>query len=190
VLPRSRSFFPRAGIWFGVSRRKPDLPSGRDIEFLSVDLRDEEVARAAFEPLTDITHIAYTALHEKPQLVEQGTDRDQQRHAPQRGATGRAPPPISGTSVSCRERRSTRALAPIPIPARERDARKDHANFFFDHEDYVREMGAQHGFNYTALRPRPGGPSFVWEAADADLVADVMVWAALAPGGKRGVQHH
>jgi hypothetical protein len=24
----------------------------------------------------------------------------------------------------------------------------------------------------------PGGPSFVWETADADLVADVMVWAA------------
>ena len=91
-------------------------------------------------------------------------------------------------------------LHPIPIPARERDARKDHANFFFDHEDYVRAMGAQHGFNYTALRPQlvtgptpgalnvlpaigvyaairrekgepfgfPGGPSFVWEAADAD----------------------
>ena len=36
----------------GVSRRKPDLPSGREIEFLSVDLRDEEAARAAFEPLT------------------------------------------------------------------------------------------------------------------------------------------
>src|SRR5258708_37876585 len=26
-----------------------------------------------------------------------------------------------------------------------------------------------------------GGPSFVWEAADADLVADVMVWAAQSP---------
>jgi Putative DNA-binding domain len=45
-------------------------------------------------------------------------------------------------------------LRPIPIPARERDARKDHENFFFDHENYVREMGAQHGFNYTALRPQ------------------------------------
>src|SRR6266436_2959076 len=41
----------------GVSRRKPQLPSGRDIDFLSVDLRDEGRARAAFEPLTDITHM-------------------------------------------------------------------------------------------------------------------------------------
>src|SRR5260370_29255313 len=44
-------------------------------------------------------------------------------------------------------------LHSIPIPARERDARKDHENFFFDHQDYVREMGAKHGFNYTAPRP-------------------------------------
>ena len=42
----------------GVSRRKPQLPSGRNIDFLSVDLPDEERARAAFEPLTDVTHIA------------------------------------------------------------------------------------------------------------------------------------
>jgi nucleoside-diphosphate-sugar epimerase len=27
----------------------------------------------------------------------------------------------------------------------------------------------------------PGGPSFVWEAADADLVGQVMAWAAQAP---------
>jgi nucleoside-diphosphate-sugar epimerase len=27
----------------------------------------------------------------------------------------------------------------------------------------------------------PGGPSFVWEAADADLVGQVMVWAAQTP---------
>ena len=36
-----------------------------------------------------------------------------------------------------------------------------------------REKGEPFGF--------PGGPSFVWEAADADLVADVMVWAADSP---------
>src|ERR1700730_63158 len=53
----------------GVSRRKPELFSGREIEFLSVDLRDEAASRAAFEPLTDVTHVAYTALHEQPELV-------------------------------------------------------------------------------------------------------------------------
>src|SRR6201981_445286 len=61
----------------GVSRRKPELPSGADVQFLSVDLRDEKKARAAFEPLTDITHIAYTALHEKPELVAGWSSKDQ-----------------------------------------------------------------------------------------------------------------
>jgi nucleoside-diphosphate-sugar epimerase len=202
----------------GVSLRKPKLPSGRDIEFLSVDLRDEEAARAAFEPLTDITHIAYTALHEKPELVAGWSSKEQieTNDAMLRNVVE----PVARSASNFRHisiLQGTKIygvhLHPIPIPARERDARKDHANFFFDHEVYVREMGAQHGFNYTALRPQlvtgptpgalnvlpaigvyaairrekgepfgfPGGPSFVWEAADADLVADMMVWAAQSP---------
>ncbi|UQR63142.1 SDR family oxidoreductase [Bradyrhizobium sp. C-145] len=202
----------------GVSRRKPELPSGRDIDFLSVDLRDREKARAAFEPLTDVTHIAYTALHEKPELVAGWSSKDQidtnntmLRNVVEpivRSATNfQHISVLQGTKVYGVH------LHPIPIPARERDARKDHPNFFFDQEAYVGEMGAKHGFNYTALRPQlvtgptpgalnvlpaigayaairrekgepfgfPGGPSFVWEAADADLVGDVAVWAAQSP---------
>jgi nucleoside-diphosphate-sugar epimerase len=202
----------------GVSRRKPELPSGRDIDFLSVDLRDREKARAAFEPLTDVTHIAYTALHEKPELVAGWSSKDQidtnntmLRNVVEpivRSATNfQHISVLQGTKVYGVH------LHPIPIPARERDARKDHPNFFFDQEAYVGEMGAKHGFSYTALRPQlvtgptpgalnvlpaigayaairrekgepfgfPGGPSFVWEAADADLVGDVAVWAAQSP---------
>src|SRR5260221_4689733 len=199
----------------GVSRRKPQLPSGRDIAFLSVDLRDEGRARAAFEPLTDITHIAYTAMQEKPELVAGWSSKDQieTNNAMLRNVVE----PVVRTASNFQHvsiLQGTKVygvhLHPIPIPARERDARKDHPNFFFDQEAYVREMGAQHNFSYTALRPQlvtgptpgalsvipaigvyaairrekgqpfgfPGGPSFVWEAADADLVADVMVWAA------------
>ena len=202
----------------GVSRRKPELPSGREVEFLPVDLRDEEAARAAFERLTDVTHIAYTALHEKPELVAGWSSKEQieTNNAMLRNVVE----PIVRTASNFQHisiLQGTKIygvhLHPIPIPARERDAHRDHANFFFDHEDYVREMGAGHGFNYTALRPQlvtgptpgalnvlpaigvyaairrekgepfgfPGGPSFVWEAADADLVADVMVWAAQSP---------
>ena len=104
-------------------------------------------------------------------------------------------------------------LHPIAIPARESDPRDNHANFFFDQHDYVRDMGKKHGFNYTVLRPQlvtgktpgalnvlpaigvyaairrekgepfsfPGGPSFVWEMADADLVGQVMAWSATSP---------
>jgi nucleoside-diphosphate-sugar epimerase len=202
----------------GVSRRKPELPSGRGVDFLSVDLRDEKAARAAFEPLTDITHIAYTAIHEKPELVAGWSSKDQidTNNAMLRNVVE---PVVRNASnfqhISVLQGTKVYGvhLHPIPIPARERDAHNDHPNFFFDHEAYVREMGARYGFYYTALRPQlvtgptpgalnvmpaigvyaairrekgepfgfPGGPSFVWEAADTDLVADVMVWAAQSP---------
>jgi nucleoside-diphosphate-sugar epimerase len=203
----------------GASRRKPELPSGRDMDFLSVDWRDEERTRAAFEPLTDITHIAYTALHEKPELVVGWSSKEQIET--NNTMLRNVAEPIVRTASNFQHisiLQGTKIygvhLHPIPIPARERDARRDHQNFFFDQEAYVREMGAKHGFKYTALRPQlvtgptpgalnvvpaigvyaairrekgelfgfPGGPSFVWEAAEADPVADVMVWAAQSPG--------
>src|ERR1700745_3327647 len=202
----------------GVSRRKPELPSGRDIDFLSVDLRDQEKARAAFEPLSDVTHLAYTALHEKPELVAGWSSKDQieTNNAMLRNVVE---PILSSANdfqhVSILQGTKVYGvhLHPIPIPARESDPRDPHENFFLDQEDYVRDMGAEHGFSWTALRPQlvtgptpgalnvlpaigvyaairrekgepfgfPGGPSFVWEAADADLVGDVMVWAAQSP---------
>jgi nucleoside-diphosphate-sugar epimerase len=202
----------------GVSRRKPELPSGRNVEFLSVDLRDQAASRAAFEPLTDITHIAYTAIYEKPELVAGWSSRDQieTNNAMLHNVVEsilRTASNFQHISIMQGTKVYGVHLHPIPIPARERDARRDHDNFFFDHEDYVRDIGARHGFKYTALRPQlvtgptpgalnvlpaigvyaairrekgepfnfPGGASFVWEAADADLVADVMVWAAEAP---------
>ena len=201
-----------------ASRRKPELPSGRNVEFVSVDLRDKEASRAAFQPLTDITHIAYTAIYEKPELVA-GWSNKEQIETNNAMLHNVVEPVLHSASnfqhISILQGTKVYGvhLHPIPIPARERDARKDHENFFFDHEDYVRDRGARYGFNYTALRPQlvtgptpgalnvlpalgvyaairrekrepfsfPGGPSFVWEAADADLVADVMLWAADSP---------
>ncbi|WP_228001449.1 NAD-dependent epimerase/dehydratase family protein [Nocardia australiensis] len=202
----------------GVSRRRPKLPSGRDIQFLPVDLRDRQASHAAFRQLTDVTHIAYTAIYEKHELVQGWSSTDQ--IATNNAMLSNVLDPIIHAASSFRHisiLQGTKIygvhLHPIPIPARERDARHDHPNFFFDHEELVARMGKEHGFTYTALRPQlvtgptpgalnvipaigvyaairrekgepfafPGGPSFVWEAADASLVADAMVWAATAP---------
>ena len=132
----------------GVSRRKPELISGREIEFLSVDLRDQEAARAAFEPLTDITHIAYTALHEKPELVAGWSSKDQidTNNAMLRNVVE----PILANAANFQHisiLQGTKVygvhLHPIPIPARERDPRDPHDNFFLDQEDYVARDGCQ-----------------------------------------------
>ena len=48
----------------GISRRKPYLPSGRDFDFISVDLRDRSAAHGALSSLADVTHVAYAAIYE------------------------------------------------------------------------------------------------------------------------------
>jgi nucleoside-diphosphate-sugar epimerase len=203
----------------GISRRKPALPSGRSFDFISVDLRDEHAAREALSSLFDVTHVVYAAIYENANDLVRGWSNADQIAVNNAMLRNVIEPLISGKSalkhVSVLQ--GTKAygvhLHHIAIPARESDPRDDHANFFFDQQDYIREMGAKHGFTYTVLRPQlvtgetpgalnvlpaigvyaairrekgepfsfPGGPSFVWESADANLVAQVMLWAAQAP---------
>jgi hypothetical protein len=74
-------------------------------------------------------------------------------------------------------------LHPIPIPARERDARRDHQNFFFDQEAYVREMGAKHGFTMPPLLPPFPFP--VWNKPSRQERVDKR-WMALKRCGGEG----
>jgi len=203
----------------GISRRKPALPSGRSFDFISVDLRDEHTAHKALSSLSDVTHVAYAAIYENANDLVRGWSNADQIAVNNAMLHNVIEPLILGKSalkhVSILQ--GTKAygvhLHPIAIPARESDPRDDHANFFFDQQDYIREMGTKHGFTYTVLRPQlvtgetpgalnvlpaigvyaairrekgekfsfPGGPSFVWESADAKLVGQVMLWAAQAP---------
>ncbi|WP_109479833.1 SDR family oxidoreductase [Paraburkholderia sp. C35] len=208
----------------GVSRRKPELlelTEGGDFEFVSVDLRDENAARKALSTLEGITHVAYAAIYENADDLVSGWSNAAQIEINNAMLRNVIEPLVSGKNNATLRHVSilqgTKAygvhLHPIAIPARESDPRDDHANFFFDQQDYVRDAGEKHGFAYTVLRPQlvtgktagalnvlpaigvyaairrekgeafgfPGGPSFVWETADADLVGDVMVWAAQSP---------
>src|SRR5260221_2311204 len=213
-------FFLSAG-WdvVGISRRKPNLPRGREFDFISADLRDERAARQALSPLANVTHVAYAAIYENANDLVSGWSNADQIKINNAMLHNVIEPLVSGGAalkhVSILQ--GTKAygvhLHPIAIPARESDPRDDHANFFFDQQDYVRDAGAKHGFTYTVLRPQlvtgktqgalnvlpaigayaairrekgepfsfPGGPSFVWESADANLVGQVMLWAAQAP---------
>lgn len=203
----------------GVSRRKPELPSGRSFDFISVDLRDKKRAYETLSTIDGVTHVAYTAIYENAEDLVGGWSNPDQIEVNNAMLRNVIEPLVAGRStlkhVSILQ--GTKAygvhLHPIAIPARESDPRDNHANFFFDQEDYVREAGARHGFTYTVLRPQlvtgktpgalnilpaigvyaairrekgepfsfPGGPSFVWEAADADLVGNVMLWAGRDP---------
>lgn len=203
----------------GLSRHKPELPSGRSVAFVSADLRNEEAVRNAVVGVGEVTHLAYAAISEKADdLVGGWSDAGQiaanntmLRNVVE--ALIAAKSPLKHISILQGTKAYGGHVRPMPVPARESDPRFDHPNFFLDQEDYVRGAGTRYGFAYTALRPQlvtgktpgalnvlpaigvyaairrekgellgfPGGPAFVWEAADADLLGRVIVWAAQAP---------
>jgi nucleoside-diphosphate-sugar epimerase len=211
--------FGRLDNWdvVAVSRR---IPSGVDgVSFVSVDLQDKQHCREVFGQMTDVTHLIYAALFEKPALIQGWSDRDQMET--NLAMLKNLFEPLSAAAnlrhVSLLQ--GTKAygvhLGPMRIPAREREPRHQHANFYWLQEDYLRAKQAGSSWTWTILRPQlvvgeaiggnlniipavgvfgalrreaglplsfPGGPPFIFEAVDADLLAHSFEWAATTPG--------
>jgi nucleoside-diphosphate-sugar epimerase len=199
-----------------LSRRVPEIDSARGFEHLAVDLRDPAATRAALVARSDITHVVYAALFEKPGLISGWRERDQMDT--NLAMLRNLMEPLIAANAELRHvslLQGTKAygshLHPIPIPARENAPRDPHDNFYWLQEDYLQSIAAKRGFDWTILRPRliiggpygvamnlmpviglyaalcrehaepfafPGGVSYVQEAVDARLLAEVFVWAA------------
>ena len=83
----------------GVSRRKPDLPSGREFRFISVDLRDEKAAAHALSPLAHVTHVAYAAIYENADDLVSGWSNGAQIEANDAMLRNVIEPLVSGKSA-------------------------------------------------------------------------------------------
>ena len=200
----------------GVSRR---IPTGLPATLLSVDLTDKRRCAEVFGQMSDVTHLVYAAVNEKPGLVEGWRDREQMRL--NLAMLENLFAPLAAAAQGLRHvslLQGTKAygahLGPIAIPARERQPRHPHENFYWLQEDYLRARQAGKGWRWTIWRPQlifgdavgsnlnvipavgvyaavrreaglplsfPGGPPFVFEAVDSDLLARAMEWAATAP---------
>jgi nucleoside-diphosphate-sugar epimerase len=140
-----------------LSRRMPEVDTTRPFRHLSVDLRDRDAVKAALSELDGITHLVYAALYEKPGLIPGWSEPDQMQTnlemlqnclEPMLGPSLRHVTMLQGTKAYGIH------LHPMPVPARERAPRDDHANFYWLQEDHLKEQAAQHGFTWTILRPQ------------------------------------
>lgn len=216
--------FLDSGDWevITVSRRKPEVETARSFRHISVDLRDTERCREVFSALPEVTHVVYAALFEKPGLIAGWSDQDQM--TTNLAMLQNLMEPLLACAKDLQHvslLQGTKAygihLHPMPIPARERNPRDNHPNFYWLQEDYIKEASQKAGFGFTILRPQliigapigvamnlapvigayaaicqeigepfsfPGGPSYVWEAVDARLVAKVLRWAAVTPSAR------
>lgn len=141
-----------------LSRRAPELRGARTCEHLSVDLRDAAASATALVQLQGITHLVYAALYEKPGLIAGWQEQDQMQtnlamlrnclEPLTRGSTLRHVSLLQGTKAYGIH------LHPMPIPARERNPRDPHANFYWLQEDHLKAQASARGFDFTILRPQ------------------------------------
>jgi nucleoside-diphosphate-sugar epimerase len=140
----------------GVARRAPDFAPGAT--WVSADLRDREATLSALAPHRDATHVVYAALNEQADLVHGWRDPanvalntlmlrntlDALDGAPLQHVTL-----LQGTKAY-----GVHTGRPMRVPAREHDAVRDHANFYFDQQDLVSQRASRAGFRWTVLRPQ------------------------------------
>ena len=141
-----------------LSRRPPELLADLSLEHLALDLRDAAACSAAAEGLRDVTHVVYAAVHELPGLMPGWSDPEQI------GINGRM---LENLMTPLAEQARLQhvtllqgtkaygaAVRPMRIPARESQPRVDHPNFYWLHEDFVREQSRRRGYGFTILRPQ------------------------------------
>ncbi|MDB5732599.1 MAG: hypothetical protein JWQ03_2494, partial [Variovorax sp.] len=139
-----------------LARRQPDFAP--DATWISADLRDAQATRLALAAHPDITHLVYAALNEQPDLLQgwraqENVDLntsmlrhtlDALREAPLAHVTL-----LQGTKAY-----GVHTGRPMRVPARETDAVRDHANFYFDQQDLVAERAQGAGFGWSIFRPQ------------------------------------
>lgn len=164
-----------------VSRRPPLHTYGA--RFRPVDLLDADACARLASELGSVTRIVYAALHEKPGLVAGWLDADQIDTNDR--MLRNLFEPLETAASSLRHvalLQGTKAygvhLRPLAVPAREdRDEWRDHPNFYWRQEDYVRAKQRGRPWCWTILRPQiVFGLSI---GAAMNLIPAIGVYAAL-----------
>ncbi|MFW6093155.1 MAG: NAD-dependent epimerase/dehydratase family protein [Pseudomonadota bacterium] len=147
-----------------VARRPPELieaMAGRApgrYTHLPIDLRDPQGCRDAAARLGAVTHVIYAAVYEMPGLVEGWTDPHQIETNGRMIRNLMEPLADSARLEHVTLLQGTKAYGghfqPMRVPAREDRPRVEHPNFYWLHEDFVREQSAQRGYAFTIFRPQ------------------------------------
>ncbi|MEM7100949.1 MAG: NAD-dependent epimerase/dehydratase family protein [Pseudomonadota bacterium] len=151
--------FARAG-WqvTALSRSFPDLCDHPSIAHQSLDLQNADACRAASRSLGNVTHVIYTAVYELPGLMPGWSDPHQIKTNGQMLQNLLEPlltqAQIQHVTILQGTKAYGAAVQPMRIPARESQARVDHPNFYWLHEDFVRAAAERFGFSFTILRPQ------------------------------------
>jgi nucleoside-diphosphate-sugar epimerase len=123
-----------------------------------IDLTSEADCRRAAAEFTGATHLVYAALYEKPELIRGWLAPD---HVDVNGAmlantlaALEGAPLAHVTLLQGTKAYGAHAGLAMRVPAREHDAKRNHANFYFVQQDALETRAAKGGFAWTILRPQ------------------------------------
>jgi nucleoside-diphosphate-sugar epimerase len=141
----------------GIARRKPAFPTRAT--WISVDLRDRADCESNLAELHDITHIAYTAVYEKPDVTRGWSEMD---HVQVNTAmlqnlvevVERASPGLRHITLMQGTKAYGGHLGPFRIPARESDPRYIGPNFYYNQMDWLAERQKGKDWSWTIFRPQ------------------------------------
>ncbi len=137
-------------VVYGLSRRKiEDLPA---ITPINVDLLSPADVERALASLTDVTHVIFGAYVEKNTPRE----RSEVNVALLRNLLAvveRNAPGLKHVTLYQGGKAYGADLGPFKTPAREDDPRLMGPNFYYDQEDFLRNLQAGKTWNYSILRP-------------------------------------
>ena len=133
----------------GLARRPP---ASGDMRWIGVDLNDADDCRGKLASLTNATHIFYAARYDHPEGMPESVEINaamlknlvsvlesiaklQHVHA------------VHGSKYYGHQ------LGPVPIPLTEEAPRAKNRNFYFEQEDFLRELSRGKAWTYTTSRP-------------------------------------
>lgn len=139
-----------------LSRRPPAV---RDLRHVAADLTDPADVDRALASCGDVTHLLYTALFEKPDLVAGWRDADQMRvnaamFANLLDALARHAPRLVHLTLMQGAKAYGLHDTQVPVPAKERWPRAPHAVFYWPQEDLLRQRRRGASWTFSILRPQ------------------------------------
>jgi nucleoside-diphosphate-sugar epimerase len=164
-----------------LSRHRP--PELFNARFIPADLLDENACAGLADQLGGLTHIVYTALHERPELIA-GWRHEAQIRTNDRmlrnlfAAVERAAPDLKHVTLLQGTKAYGVHVRPIAIPAREdRDEVREEPNFYWLQEEFLKERQRHGNWHWTILRPQIiFGESF---GSPMNLIPAIGTYAAL-----------
>jgi nucleoside-diphosphate-sugar epimerase len=140
----------------GVARGKPYFPT--KAAFVEADLSDRDATFRAFTELGHVTHVAYSALWEKPSLKESWTASDQiaintAMLENTLDALEAAGAEIRHVSIVHGPKAYGVHMGPVRTPCRESDPWHLAPSFYYAQEDLIRNRAKASRWTWTVLRP-------------------------------------